>query len=175
MLVGKGTTVEKTDKTFNVGLEKEDVTITPLSELNDVPEYNKINCEVKVLQVDEPVCTSSGKMLQNVIVADQSGVVKMNFWEDDMKKVAAIKSYRFEKVSVKKYCGQKYLSVQGNTVITEIEDVDVDSDVGEEAQDLFTCIIENAKVIGVVSLEAYLKCIKCNAKIDSSDDYDTEM
>ena len=68
MLVGKGTTVEKTDKTFNVGLEKEDVTITPLSELNDVPEYNKINCEVKVLQVDEPVCTSSGKMLQNVLI-----------------------------------------------------------------------------------------------------------
>ena len=90
MLVGKGTTVEKTDKTFNVGLEKKDVTITPLSELNNVPEYNKINCEVEVLQVDEPVCTSSGKMLQNVIVADQSGVVKMNFWEDDMKKVAAI-------------------------------------------------------------------------------------
>ena len=173
MLVGKGTTVEKTDKTFNVGLEKEDVTITPLSELNNVPEYNKINCEVKVLQVDEPVCTSSGKMLQNVIVADQSGVVKMNFWEDDRKKVAAIKSYRFEKVSVKEYRGQKYLSVQGNTVITEIEDVDVDSDVGEEAQDLFPCIIENAKVIGVVSLEAYLKCIKCNAKIDSSDGYDT--
>ena len=76
-------------------------------------------------------------------------------------------------MSVKEYRGQKYLSVQGNTVITEIEDVDVDSDVGEEAQNLFPCIIENAKVIGVVSLEAYLKCIKCNTKIDSSDDYDT--
>ena len=52
---------------------------------------------------------------QNVIVADRSGVAKINFWEDDVKKVASLKSYRFEKVAVKIYRSQIYLSIYGNT------------------------------------------------------------
>lgn len=56
-----------------------------LSELSKVPECNKINCEDQVLQIDEPVCTSNGKTVQNVIVADRNGITKIKFLEDNVE------------------------------------------------------------------------------------------
>jgi len=103
-------------------------------------------------------------------VANRSGVAKNELLG---RKVAVMKSYQFEKVAVKIYRGQIYLSIYGNTVVTEIDDLDVDMTISTEAENVLPCVIENAKVIRVVSMVAYLQCIKCNGKIDSDDDYYT--
>ena len=94
--------------------------------VSDIPEYCKINCEAKAFEVEDPLFTSTGKKIQNVNIGDGHGVTIISLWKDDVGKVKASKSYKFEIVAVKEYRGQTQLSIAPNNVILEIENLDVE-------------------------------------------------
>jgi len=61
-----------------------------------------------MLQVDDPMTTSTGKHVWYVVVGDAHGLAK---WEEDIGKL----SYCFEKMVIKEYRGEAYLSTAANT------------------------------------------------------------
>ena len=78
----------------------------------------------------------------------------MTLWEEDIGKLSMSKSYRFEKVVIREYKGEAYLSTAASTTIMTIEDLDVRM-TGVEEFNVLTSKIENAMIIGVVSFEKY--------------------
>ena len=58
--MGKKATIEESSRKYNIQ-ELDNSKITLLSEISDVPQYCKINCEAKVFQVEDPVLILTGK------------------------------------------------------------------------------------------------------------------
>ena len=78
VLIAKQTEIDDCGDTFVVS-EQED-NISSLADLNDLEEYTRVNTRVKVLNVANPQ-RIAGKETQNVVVADETGCVKLTLWE----------------------------------------------------------------------------------------------
>ena len=78
LLIVKQTEIDDCSDTFVVS-EQED-NISSLADLNDLEEYTQVNTHVKVLNVANPQ-RIAGKKTQNVVVADETGCVKLTIWE----------------------------------------------------------------------------------------------
>ena len=97
MLVTKNTVVSKSDRKYDIPAATDDASesekITPLNQLSGIPPFSRVTCKAKVLRVDEVTETSNGKKLQNVLVADSTGMVRVTLWESDVNRLEAHKSY----------------------------------------------------------------------------------
>jgi len=105
VFVSKNATIEESSRKYSIQ-KLDNSKITILSEISDVPQYCKINCEAKVFQVEDPVLISTGKKVQNVVIGDGHGVAKISLWEDDVGMLQGSKSYRFERMFIKEYRGK---------------------------------------------------------------------
>ena len=69
---------------------------------------NLINCETKVIQVDESTTVANGKILQNVLIPNRTATVRVTLWEDNINKLVNKKSYQ---LMVKEFRGEMQLSI----------------------------------------------------------------
>ena len=130
--------------------------------------FTKVTCQAKVLQLEEPTETATGKILQNVLIADSSGTAKLTLWEADINKLEVNKSYELGKMVLREFRGQIQLSCgKDESTITGIDDLE---GVQQDESSLLSDVIEKATVLGVLSLESYSTCLKCNGKITNADE-----
>ncbi|XP_065913327.1 uncharacterized protein [Dysidea avara] len=159
VLVSKKTTIEKSPRKYDVQKIDDDCN-TALSNLSDIPEYTKVTCEGKVIEVDNVVETANGIKLQSVTIADRSGTARIVLWGDDVNMLSSSKCYKFEKVIVKEFHGETQLSVS-KSKIDEIDDIDAVNI--REQEKVHT--IDEAKVLGVQLFEVYKACLNCRSKL----------
>jgi len=167
VLVTKNTSIEKLDRTYKIPMDDVNAT-TPLNQLSGMPPFTRVTCEAKVVRLDEPTETASGKILQNVLVADSSGMARVIIWENDINKLEINKSYQFNKMMLREFRGQVQLSIaKDESKMIEIDDLDA---VQQNDNLLMSSTIENATIVGVISLEKYSICLKCNGKVTHAED-----
>ena len=172
-MVDKNTQVKKSEKYEAWKDDEISVQLMPLDKVPDVTPFTKINCEAKVLQVNDIVKTANGKKLQTATVADKTATARIVMWEDDVDKLSLLKCYRFEKLTVKEFRGEMQLSTSSSKIY-EIDDIDA-IDVKEENYTQQVNVIDEAKVIGVQLFEMYKACLKCRSKLPhgDEDEFDT--
>ena len=114
--------------------------------------------------------TVNGKKLQNVLVADSTGMAKVTLWENDVNRLNALKSCRLTKMLVREFHGQVQLSAtKEDTQMVEIDDL---ASVKEDDDLLLNSTLTYAKIVGVSSLEKYLSCLKkCSGKVNTDGEY----
>ena len=66
----------KSQKSFEI--TKDINPVVPLEKVQDLPQYQRIAVEVKVMHADVPFELCSGEKVQEVIIADASGHAKLN-------------------------------------------------------------------------------------------------
>ena len=141
-----------------------------MEELDSYGEYERVTVNVKVNHLDTPVVASGGKHKQNVIITDATGSGTLTLWESDIGKLQEQESYQLVKLIVQIYQGQHYLSfpMSGATIhnIDDLQDI-FEATTPEQPMDE---TLHGAKVIGVPSLEAYLRCLKYKSKVKLHDD-----
>lgn len=172
MLVTKSSIIEKSDRKFEIPDAADDTNKnekTSLNQLSGMPPFTKVTCEVKILRVDDVTETVNGKKLQNVLVADSTGMAKVTLWENDVNRLKVLKSYRLTKMLVREFRGQVQLSAtKEDTQMVEIDDL---ASVKEDDDLLLNSTLTNAKIVGVSSLEKYLSCLKCSGKVNTDGEY----
>ena len=116
----------------------------------------------------EPIYISTGKMKQDVIVADHTSIMKVTLWVHYADFMKGDKSYSLMDFVVREYNCRQYLSMpkDGATIapiedIGEVEQPDDDSDL-----ELLGSQVSNAQIIGVPQLESYKSCLKCKARVE---------
>jgi len=121
----------------------------------------------RLVKKRKPIYVSTGKMKQDVIVADHTSTTKVNLWEDYVDFMED-KSYSLTDFVVREYNCRQYLSMpkEGATIapiedIGEVEQPDDDSDL-----ELLGSQVSNAQIIGVPQLELYKSCLKCKARVE---------
>ncbi len=98
----------------------------------------RINADVtfKVIEKKETRMTGSGKKVAEAVVGDESGVVTMTLWEDDIEKVNVNESYTLKNGYVNLYRGSLRLTVGRTGEIEksdeEIEEVNTENDMSEK-------------------------------------------
>jgi len=108
--------------------------------------------------------------VQEVIVADCSGHITLNVWEDQQANVKEGSSYVMKGLMVKEFHGCKCLTTpKENCTIEQI--VTVSEDTPRKLQVL---LVENVRVFAVDKLEKYSSCVQCSGKVMAMvDDNDT--
>lgn len=106
---------------------------------------------VKVLTITNPTEVSTGKKIQEVTVADSTGVCIVTLWEENIEKLHQDQCYTLKSFLVRNFCGKSLTVARDGSEIRPIPDI------GEVAQDddgrqLQT--IRNAMIIGVLQLDS---------------------
>ena len=104
---------------------------------------------------------STGKLKQDIIVADESAAIKLTLWEDDVGNAQEKNSYELKQMMVKTFNRAKLLSYPklGGTIV-EIDDIGNVTDHDETTLNPGSKDFINAKVGGVSSLNKHNSCLK---------------
>ena len=91
------------------------------------------------------------------------------FCESEINKLDEGKSYRFEKVTVREYGGNKYLSMSEAAEVKEIGDIgDVVSDEEEGIGDAQNVV--EGEIIAILVIDEYISCVNYRGKVKGRDE-----
>ena len=169
IIVKNYTHVELSPTKFEVeDLQTLGTTKITLDQLDTLDEYDKVSVEAKVIQVSDPVTVSTGKQKQEITIADAISAATLTLWESDIGKLQLCDSYHLNKVIVRTFQSNRFLSFPSSGA--SMQPI---PDIGEVKQDLPSSddeTIDSAEVIAVPYLEKYRSCLKCKGKVDPADD-----
>ncbi len=174
IIVGDRTDISKSALTFEV--EDTDINVAEpetksikLSELQDLPPYQKIETSAKIIEMDEIVTLDDGRRVQNAVISDSTGRANLSLWEESITLVELDKCYTFSNLIVKPFN-------EHNTLFTPKSGLTVDSIDNMDALPLLESIkksknLTNAQVIAVTKFSSGHACLNCiKFKLDSLED-----
>ena len=147
-----------------------------LSEVKDIPVFQRVNVVAKALRMEEITEVPGGKRKQDVIVADSTGTIRFTVWEVEIGKIEVGKSYELSGIMVREFPGKKFLSTsKEKSNIKLVQDVgEVTTEVeSEENADLTSASyvwVRNVCIVEVMHLEKYRGCLKCKTKLVPNDE-----
>ena len=140
---------------------------TPVSQIHKMGNFDRVDLKVKISQVNPPCTVPTGKLKQDLIVADSTGTIKLTLWGNEVGKYDIDSSYQLQQMSIRTYNGYKYLNFPkeggSSTKIGDIGDV---ANITDNSQHTSSSDIHNATVGGVSRLFKYKCCIKCRSKAE---------
>ena len=83
IIVKKGTDILKSEKSFEIS--KDNKAVVLLEKVQELPQYQRINVRVKVMHMEDVTESRSGEKLQEVIIADATGQVKLAVWGNTLE------------------------------------------------------------------------------------------
>ena len=139
--------------------------LIPLCNLDEYEEYDKVTIRAKVIKVKEPQRIGTGKLKQDIVIADATGKCSLTLWEAYVNTLQLHKSYQLSRVTVKVFMGKHHLSIPftGSTVedISDIENLDSE----DEEQ-----YLSEVTIIGVQQLDTFYTCMNCKKHVEPTTD-----
>lgn len=174
ILMGDYIVVKKLE-TKDVSFPKKDLIAADfnLSMLQTISPQQLVSLKAKLLhlQKEQVINTPQGvlKMAEGLLV-DVQGSAKITFWEDDVKKVVAGKTYEFKNLRVKKdkLNGNLYVNpAKGIGSISPCEAFKCDLFIPDyDPSQLMTCTLNKAEIAGVTEVRLDYCCFKCNSHVE---------
>lgn len=147
-------------------------TAISLNQLEEMAEYDKVNINVKIIDVTPPQIVGNGKVKQDVIIADSTGTTNLTLWESDINTVTISQSYSMKRLLVRVFNSRHYLSLPSSgAIIEQIDDIYIPG--ANQTTDSSSETTNDVSVIGILELNAYKMCIKCTNRVNSFDNDDT--
>ena len=106
------TKISKSEKEFDIAaidFGDEGPAAVHLSEVSTKEVLDRVSVHVKVIKAMEPESVSRGKRVQEIVVADETGMGKVNIWEENIGMLKENKSYLLENFFVREYAAAKVL------------------------------------------------------------------
>ena len=72
-----------------------------MEKLSELPQYQRVTVQAKVMHTDQICNTRSGDRVQKVVIADGTRHVTLNVWGEDVGKVEEGHCYEFKDLMVK--------------------------------------------------------------------------
>lgn len=186
IFVGKNCQVVNSKKEFDLskGVPKKvgrDITV---AQLRDIDRFRRVMLKVKATKVEEPGEVPGGKVKQDITVADNTGCTRLTIWGAEIGRIENRMSYHLSGMTVREFRGRKFLStsIDHTSDIVAIDDIgevsDTDIYSGEDGGDHVGRSAQrrvcDARVVGVLNIDHYPGCLKCNTKLIPLED-DAEL
>ncbi len=187
LVVTKSTIIHKSETSLLPRPTKRPMSITPLSQLEQLQPLEEVIVEVRVDHVEVAKTVHGGRKKQDILVRDDKDMAKVTLWESNVGKLKALQSYRLSGLVVQKYKGKTSLSTAKRNIkiekIPPVADIKLetsgtqsdDSETRAEStsgRSSHTSDYEEFKIIGVDQFDMYTGCMKCSSEvvcIDSAD------
>ena len=152
---------------FNIVEKKVEEDLTTLATVSDVLAKKSVS-RVSFRGNPETI-KSNGKMLmkQEGIFTDETGSIRIVFWQSDIQRIESGSSYELSKAIVKKYESANYITINRQSVVRP-SNVKITRDDDEKTQKKNINKVF-CPAIGVERVTSYLSCNKCNASLLQND------
>ena len=142
---------------------------TIASILSSSNEWDYVTLYGKATKISPSNVVSTILQVAEVIFADNLGIIKVDFWEENISKVEAEKVYQISPIQVRDWFNEKKLSTTVRSVITPIPNDQSlhEVNVCREQIDFMTHTIalEVLHIHLVEKVEIFIPCVKCSRKI----------
>lgn len=165
ILVGDGTDIAKSEKTFNIDeasfSQEPECKMITLDKLQDQPAFQKISLSAKVIELDEIITLNDGRRVQNVVISDSKGRAKLSLWEANIDSIQLDKSYNFTNLIVKSYneVNSLFTPKQG-LIIEEVDNLDKALPLLESSKNTKT--LQDASITAVTKFCSGHLCFLCS-------------
>ena len=141
--------------------------ILPTTDINEVLTSNKSQVSVVgrvVFHGPVETISTKGKLLtkQEASITDDTASIRVVLWENDISKISSDLSYKLYKVMVKNYQGNKYLTLNKQTIISQISQ-QFERENNVDIQHQFQTV--HCPADGVNSVHRFISCKKCHTKV----------
>lgn len=131
------------------------------------PEFDTVDIKAKVLSKTEEkqliIVRGESCMKADCVIADHSGQVRLELWQDAVDQINRGKSYQFTNLKVKMFDDTKYVNTTRYTKITNIDDIKLLDIDNLSVPDIQENLIKG-RIIGLIIIRKDC-CILCNANI----------
>jgi hypothetical protein len=150
-----------------------DSKLIQLKDLDNLNPYDTVDVLVKVAELDEILKTKGGKSKQDIVIADATGMARFTVWEQTTGNLSVGNSYSLRNILVREYNNEKSLTTNyDQSLIEEIADIGGVFANPETSLISSSKSLNNVRIIGIIYLKQYPKCLKCNSKVVNSCDDD---
>ena len=157
--------VERSEVQFSVDNVKTiGSTSIKLDQLQDFNEYDRVTVRASVLNASEQQTVGSGKIKQDVTIADKTAQATVTLWEQNVDILKIGQSYQLNRLEVRHYLGQYHLSFPSTGASVEPID-DIGPVINEPSADSDETLIEGVTVLGVQQLDEVYSCIHCKKSV----------
>ncbi len=115
------------------------------------------------------VVNNTNLQVAEAVFADNTGIIKVDLWEQNISKAEVGKVYQISPVLVRVWCDAKKLSTIISSVVTPIPDDQSlhEVQVAREEIELMsgTTVINVPNIQLVEKVETFVQCVKCSKKI----------
>ena len=124
--------------------------------------FDKMTIYAKVVKVNSSE-TVNNIPQQDVVIADNTGTIRVSLWGESVDTVVEGGSYRFENFTVRLFRFKKYLNqAKSQSPIEMIDDIGA---VIVQETDEEVSVIHQVKIVRVLALDTYKSCLLCKARI----------
>ena len=121
-----------------------EITLSQLQDV-DILVTPKVSVSGKIVKVHEPnsvMSSKKNKLLnkQDCIIADNTGTAKIVLWENKIGLLKLGMSYKLMKLAVSSFCDLNNLTLQEDTKIEEINDINVNIE-DDETLEVSACVV----------------------------------
>jgi len=127
--------------------------------------FDKMTIHAKVVKVNSSK-TVNNIPQQDVVIADNTGTIRVSLWGESIDTVVEGGSYRFKNFTMRLFHFKKYLNqAKSQSLIEMIDDIGA---VIEQETDEEVSVIHQVKIIGVPALDTYKSCLLCKARVEQN-------
>ena len=112
----------------------------------------------------EDTIITKGKTLkkQDASFTDESGTIRLVLWENDIQTIKSMSTYKLQRVAVRSFNNEKYLTVNRNSVVELTDGVISRKDTVIEISDIKKV---SCPANGIKSVQRFPCCISCKTKV----------
>ena len=104
MVVKRYTLIEKASPDIQYTIQDPSTLGSPMISLDTLPnfnQYDRVTCQAKIIQIKQSQSVSTGKLKQEIIIADSTARAVLTLWEDD---IDSLKTNYTQQAFCKKIC-----------------------------------------------------------------------
>jgi DNA-directed RNA polymerase subunit RPC12/RpoP len=177
IMIGRNTIIQKSPKKFDISFEKSvqndevessTLEVKKIADLREIDIGTAVSVKARIAAVEPARAVSTG-VVQDIVIADGTGSIRMSVWEINVDKIQLHGSYQFTNLYVRTYLDEKYLTLSRKSVYEVIADDLISAVYNEEVDcdDLLT----NATIVGTQNFNVHYSCFNCSTKLpDETDD-----
>ena len=137
-------------------------TIT-LMKLHEQDKHTKLNFVAKVIEVKPLTTVTTGKIKQDIVLADSTGDGILTLWEEHVGKLEQQKTYSFKKLDARVFLDERTLAILPHAS-TMIPANDIDTQILEPTTPN-EHTLDNANIIAITDFQHNTICLACSGRV----------
>ena len=166
--VNKGTTFTMSPRKldFKYADDQQLASLVSISDIRKTADGIFVNLQARITRV-APAKTVTANVVQEIELQDDTGIMTMSVWNNNVDKLCESTSYCFSKLLVRTYHNEKILSFTNTSSYVEADQSEHPTQFPVNDQQIANSVCQ---LVGIQAFNIHYWCIRCSMKLTAVDD-----